>query len=87
MDCVVCISVNILAHDIVIDYCTEEIDVIINGISGVSKGSGVGELDSDNVPFWDLPKTLKRKQWKDDDIEAVNTGGAHYAAMKRSNFD
>jgi len=64
----------------------EEIDVIINGISSAMTSNGQSEIeqmDPDAVPFWNLPAALRRKQWIDADIDAVNSGSA---TMIRSNF-
>lgn len=68
---------------------TEEIDKLIFGVSTPQKATGGSsiELDGDTIPFWDLPKQLRAPSWKEDDIEAVNTGGANLAARRKSNYD
>ena len=45
------------------------------------------ELDGDTIPFWELPKELRPRSWRDDDIEAVNSGGANLAEKRKSNYD
>jgi len=69
----------------------DEIEKLIFGISrptsnGGSTDEAVIEFDSDSKPFWELPAKFRPRAWKEEEIEAVNSG-ANFMVNAKSNYD